>query len=67
MKLHPRTLIVQKAGTEMHKAILDIVVKYDLSFIEEVGALAQIIAQASKYALRQERHPEEPSKPSGLE
>jgi hypothetical protein len=67
LKLHPRTLMVQKAGNEMAEAVIAIVAKYDLTFIEEVGCLTGIIQQSGKFALRQERHPDDPDKPSGLE
>jgi hypothetical protein len=62
MKLHERTLLVQKASAEMGMAIIDIVQKYDLTYGEVFGILGQSINDFAKYLKREERHPEDPEK-----
>jgi hypothetical protein len=60
---HPRTLIVATAKAAMAHAIYQVDEKYDLTAIELVQCLAEIIQGSMKYALRLERHgdPEYPA------
>lgn len=67
MKLHPRTQLVNLAACDIQKAVLDIAMRDSLTFIELTGILTGCIQQASKYALRAERHPDDPDSPAGLE
>ena len=53
---HPRTLIVATAKTMMGHTIYQVEEKYDLTAIELVQCLAEIIQHSMKYALRVERH-----------
>lgn len=57
IKLHPRTTVVAKASNEMQRAVLDIGIKYDITYVEQMGIYAQMIAGDTKHALRHERHP----------
>jgi hypothetical protein len=67
MKLHPRVPIVQQAHNELGLATIEIVNKYDLTFGELFSVLNQIEASWLKYCIRDERHPDDPDKPGGLE
>jgi len=60
---HPRTLIVATAKAAMGHAIYQAEGKYDLTAIELVQCLSEIIRDSMKYALRVERHgdPEYPA------
>lgn len=57
LKLHPRTLIVQRAKVELSTALSDIIEKHDLTFGEVFSVLAQESASWAKVAVREERHP----------
>jgi len=67
MKLHPRVLIVQKAQRELSESLWAIEARHRLTFAEMFSILAQAVEQVAKYAIRAERHPEDPSRPGGLE
>jgi hypothetical protein len=60
---HPRTLIVATAKAAMGHAVYQVEEKYDLTTIELIQCLAEIIQGSMKYALRVERHgdPEYPA------
>jgi len=63
LKLHPRTMLVQRAEAEFHVLVARFLDAHsDLTDIE----LAQIMLIAApiplKYALRAERHPDNPSR-----
>jgi hypothetical protein len=62
MSLHPRTTPVQRASVEIQQACLELMVKHDLTFAEQVGIYAEMLASAAKYARRDERHPNDPDK-----
>jgi hypothetical protein len=64
MTEHPRTHRVAMAKFDIERAVLEIVDREGLTFIELVQALTATIDRASKYALRRERHPEHPDKPA---
>ncbi len=66
MKLHPREQKTKKASLALEEAVLNIVREHDITFIELVQMLAACLQSWSKYALRAERHPEQPDKPAGL-
>jgi hypothetical protein len=54
--MHPRVLIVQKAGLELAEAFIEISKKYELTPIEEAAILSGRVGEALKYAIRYERH-----------
>lgn len=63
MKLHPRTMPCQKAEIDLHGLLIDWLERNpDLTWAEAVRCLASIIANWSKYPVREERHPGEPDK-----
>jgi hypothetical protein len=55
-------MIVQEANTEFLKAMVEIEVKYELTYGELVGIAAEYLAGLAKYMRREERHPENPDK-----
>lgn len=67
LTIHPRTMIVRKAQIDLDAAFLDVVKKHDLTFAELFGVLNVAEARWIKYALRDERHPDEPDTPADLE
>ena len=60
---HPRTRIVMMAKIAMAWAVLEVEEKYDLTAIELVQCLADVMQRSMKYPLRVERHgdPEYPA------
>ena len=66
-KLHPRETIVNKASAEIGLALVNLYNKYDLTYGEILRILSSELASQAKYMIRQERHPEDPSQPGGLE
>jgi hypothetical protein len=53
---HPRTRIVMMAKIAMAWAVLEVEEKYDLTAIELVQCLADVMQRSMKYPLRVERH-----------
>lgn len=69
MKLHERVMPVAKIRNEIDKAVLDIISSKhpDLTYLELIAILNELQATYIKYAIRQERHPEDPDKRGGEE
>lgn len=67
MKLHPRVLICQFAHNELDGAVSDVIAKHHLTYGELFSILSQIQATWSRYAIRDERHPDDPEKHGGEE
>jgi len=68
MKLHPRVMPCQAARADMQKAVCDVVNKHkDLTHLELISILNEVTAGWIGYAIRDERHPDDPDKPGGLE
>jgi hypothetical protein len=67
MKLHPRALIVDRAGIDLSNFALKLRQQHELTYIEYLGILNVEAGRVLKYALREERHPDDPDKPSGIE
>jgi len=61
MKVHPRTLLVQQVSSEVSLAILAVLEKHELTYIEIIKILNDQQASYLKYALRAERHPDKPA------
>jgi hypothetical protein len=59
MKLHGRVMIVQGAHNEMAKAVIDVVEKHGLTYLELLSA------SWLKYAIRNERYSDDPEKRGG--
>ena len=62
IKLHERTMHVQGAGVKIKQAILDAASDLDLTAIELARILQQEAMTWMTYALREERHPDDPEK-----
>lgn len=62
MRLHERTLPVQKAEAEFGLMWIDFCQENDLTYVEALQILNGTIAGHLKYMLRAERHPDEPEK-----
>jgi hypothetical protein len=60
--IHPRTRIVDQAKREIAEAVSAAIDKHGLTFVEVTKILALEILDWSKYALRAERHPDDPGK-----
>lgn len=66
-KLHPRTMHVQQAEAQLHERVLDWAMRWDLTSLEELSCLHAVAQRVTKYALRAERHPDDPDQPADLE
>jgi hypothetical protein len=62
MPLHPRTMVVNQAKAEIGMAISNIVIEHKLTYAELFGILGGEISGVAKFALREERHPDDPGK-----
>ena len=62
IRLHPRTMQVQRAGAALTQLLLDWQEEHDLTCIETATALTGQLDRQLKYALRHERHPRDPER-----
>lgn len=62
MKLHERTRIVEKAGARIRQVVADALKPDELTYIEFIQVMNEIQASWLRYALREERHPDDPEK-----
>jgi len=62
LKLHYRTMTVQRASVALHEATLKLADTYDLTWIELAMILGERQQAVLKYPLREERHPDNPDK-----
>ena len=62
LRLHPRTMTVQRASSQLHAHLLQLMDTYDLSWAELAVILAERQQSVLKYVLRGERHPDDPGK-----
>ena len=67
MRTHPRRVVVAEAEGEIREFILKAARRHDLTDIELLTILSGQMASTLKYALRAERHPDDPSKPADAE
>ena len=66
MKLHPRVMPWQRAHYDIAAAVLEAMRKHpDLTYIELFQIFNEITASWLEYALRDERHPNDPEKREG--
>ena len=56
MILHPRFVLVQAAKPDLSLAIMGVLKKHDLTYLEAIGLLSEEISSLVKYAIRVERH-----------
>jgi hypothetical protein len=62
VKLHPRTSIVKEAELKIGNCLLDISIKYNLTYGELTRILARELDDIGRYTIRLERHPNNPDK-----
>ena len=62
LKLHARTMLVQRASAELHTLILEFQERAGLTDIEMAVVLTERQQSVLKYALRAERHPDDPER-----
>jgi hypothetical protein len=62
IRVHPRTRIVGLANLAIGEAVLKAIQEHELTDAEIAGILAEQILRWNKYAIRHERHPDEPGK-----
>ncbi len=69
-RIHPREEIVEEAETKLRDAISE-VSKMDITWGEYIRAISNAfgdaLSRAAKYMIRQERHPDDPDKPGGIQ
>lgn len=62
MKLHPRTLDVQRASSAIRGRLLDMQETHGLTDVEMLRVLIEHLQTITKYLLREERHPGDPER-----
>ena len=62
MKLHERTMKVQRARAELHNYILDFTEQHELTDAEMASILIYLTDRFNTFILREERHPGNPDK-----
>lgn len=62
MQLHPRTNIVDKARSKLAEFMLQLEQEHDLTYGEMLSLLCKQAAEVARYLIRDERHPNNPSK-----
>ena len=68
MKLHERTMIVQKHQADFNWVMIEFIKDRDITYIELLILLNEYIrSSVLKYMLRHERHPDDPEKKAGEE
>jgi len=68
MKLHERTMLVQKHHCDLDKVMIDFMDGRDITYVELLIILSQVTqSMILKYMLRHERHPDDPEKRGGEE
>lgn len=64
--MHARTRTVAEARLELQRWVLDWVQRHGLTFGETIGILGGEVEDWAKIMVRQERHPNDPTKPADL-
>jgi hypothetical protein len=62
VKLHPRTLPVQRARIELDELVWKWMNAHDVTYVEAVRCLLEVTQTITKYQLREERHPGDPER-----
>lgn len=62
MKIHDRYFKVRDAALELSEALMGIIKKHDLTYAEVQSIILEQAQTWNKYAIRAERHPEDPDK-----
>lgn len=67
MRRHHRESKVQQAEREVSAKVAEIVEYYDLTLGEETRILSGLLSNTAKWMIREERHPNDPAAPGGVE
>jgi hypothetical protein len=67
MNMSKRAKKVAKARLDIELAVLDIIDREQLTFVEATQALADTLHGLAKHAPRNERHPENPDSPADID
>ena len=62
LRLHPRTMQVQRAGAELGQLLIAWYEKHGLTDIEACVEITAQLQSLLKYPLRAERHPDDPDR-----
>jgi hypothetical protein len=62
IQLHPRTELVQKAENDLRNIVWEWAKRHEVTYLESLQCLALVQETFCKYAIRHERHPEDPTK-----
>ena len=62
MKLHPRTVVLQRARHAFETFLLELETEHELTYGELFSLLGNAVANLAKYQIRAERHPDDPDK-----
>lgn len=65
MEIHPRVFKVTEAKLKLATALNEIMAEYGLTYAETNGILLEVAQTWNSYAVRDERHPDDPEKASG--
>ena len=60
LRLHPRTMPVQRAYAELGELLLEWETRHELTPIEAAMGMTEQLQRLLKYELRGERHPDDP-------
>lgn len=67
MKLHPRFMECRRQQNNVRVAFNIALEKTDLTYVETIDLVCEILLSVTRSALRNERHPDDPSKPADAE
>jgi len=67
MKIHPRSIVVDKAALDAAVALDGIANNYSLTTTELFIVINRYQSNVLKHLLRMERHPDDPSQPADVE
>ena len=62
IKIHERYQKVRKAALDLSEKVSEVIKKHDLTYAELNGIILEQAQNWNKYAIRAERHPDDPDK-----
>lgn len=62
MEIHPRVQVVEAAQVDLAESFTKIVLKHQLTYLEGLKILMNQALRLSQFALRDERHPDDPTR-----
>lgn len=66
-KQHPRVRNYEAGKQEIHSAVHDVSVTYNLTYGELLGIVGELLSSWGRMIRRDERHPNDPDKPGDIE